>query len=217
MKLNGTLVRERRLQLGLTSRELADCSHCSITVIRRVEETGDVATLTVSTVAAMLDALSLTWSEAVLEAGSSGHSDSGIVERLGALLHNHKKGLPPHVAATYLATTLTDVTKAASALSVTLEPAGLRVHSGSTGLRLVAGASPVGDSVEEARTFTVLNHADLSLLRRIATRKVKSNAIANSNDGNVSLHKLRNCRLVTEGDGGRLSLTERTMRTLGLS
>lgn len=217
MKLNGTLVRERRLQLGLTSRELADYSHCSITVIRRVEETGDVGTLTVSTVAAMLDSLSLTWSEAVLQAENSGHNDSGIVVRLGALLHNHKKGLPAHVAATYLAATLTDVTRAASTLSVTLEPAGLRVHSGSTGLRIVAAASSIADSVEEARTFTVLNHADLSLLKRIATRRVKCNSVANANDGNVSLHKLRNCGLVSEDDGGRLSLTERTMRTLGLA
>jgi hypothetical protein len=70
--------------------------------------------------------------------------------------------------------------------------------------------------VTEARTFTVLNHADLSLLRRIAIRKVKSNAIANSNDGNVSLHKLRNCGLVSEDDGGLLSLTERTMNALGM-
>lgn len=216
MKLNGTLLRERRLQLGLTSRELADYAHCSVTVIRRVEETGDVGTLTVSTVAAMLESLSLTWSETVLDAQQSSHNDSGIVARLGALLHNHKKGLPTHVAATYLGTTLTDVTKAASDLSVVLEPAGLRVHCGSTGLRIVADASSVADSVEEARTFTVLNHADLSLLRRIATRKVKNNAIANSNDGNVSLHKLRNCGLVSEDDGGRLSLTERTMNTLGI-
>ena len=217
MKLNGTLVRERRLQLGLTSRELADYCHCSITVIRRVEESGEVGTLTVATVAAMLEALSLTWPQAVLDTVNQDSNDSEIVARLGALLHTHKRGLPAHVAATYLASTLTDVTKAVAALSAALEPAGLRVHRGSTGLRLVADAAPVAASVEEARSFTVLNHADLSLLRRIATCTVKSNAVANSNDGNVSLHKLRNCGLVSEDNGGCLALTERTKATLGLA
>lgn len=217
MKLNGPLMRERRLQLGLTSRELADRAHCSITVIRRVEESGDVGTLTVATVAAMLDALSMRWEEALLELGDVESAPSDLVVRLGALLHTHAKGLPAQAAAAYLSVTLSEIVEALEGLSVALEPAGLRVHSGSTGLRIVAVPVRVDGAAEEARAFTVLNHADLSLLKRVSCGRVKSNTVARSNQGNVSLHKLRKCGLVSEEPGGVLVLTDRTRRTLGLA
>ena len=108
---------------------------------------------------------------------------------------------------------------ASQALDACLAPAGLRLHKGSTGMRIVPSLaeSPTAAETasERARAFTVLNHADLMLLRRIATMAVKSNAVANRNDGNVSVFKLLNCGLIREADEGALTLTPQAKETLG--
>jgi hypothetical protein len=63
------------------------------------------------------------------------------------------RNLPAKLAAAYLPVTLSDIMNAVDGLSVALESAGLRVHSGSTGLRIVANYFPVNDSGEAARTL----------------------------------------------------------------
>ena len=60
MKIDGRLLRRRRMELGLTSREVANTSRVSSATIKRLEETGDAGVLAVSTLVAVLDALSLT-------------------------------------------------------------------------------------------------------------------------------------------------------------
>lgn len=213
MKLNQKLLRTRRMQLGLTSRQVAREANVSQGLIKRLEETGDAAVLQVETLAAILGALSLDLVD-VLDHGSAVTAPDDLVTAIGGLLHERKRGVTTFEIAAMLSVQLGDVEPALHVLDAHLRPAGLRIHRSSNGVSIVAAARHdlgSGSHKDRLRYLSNLNNGDLALLYRVMTDRVPTNVVARTANGTIQLQKLEGAGLVrVEGNLLCLSPLTRT-------
>ena len=138
-----------------------------MTVIRRLEDPGDADTLPFAMVCTLLQALALDFPTALQVENPSPPRATGRAHALGAPLHDHARGLAPATATECLGITLAGLNQAITDLDAALEPAGLHTQRGFTGICIVPEQAPATEAAapaERARRFTVLNHADRSLL-----------------------------------------------------
>lgn len=215
MKLNQRLLRARRMELGLTSREVAREAKVSQGLIKRLEETGDAAVLQVETLTAILRALSLDLVDA-LERDTVPEAEDDLVVAVGGLLHERKRGLTAFEIAAALGVHLDQVEPALEVLDANLRPAGLRIHRSSSGVSIVPIARPdlgSGTGKERLRYLSNVNSGDLALLYRAFTERVPANTVAATTNGTVSLQKLEGAGLATVEDNS-LRLTSLTRMAL---
>jgi len=221
MILNGTTMRKRRMELGISIRALANLAGVTGSTIARLEDSGDPSQLSVQTLMKIIRNLAVDLSDVVdSDLQSSPYSIMTTVEELGQLLHNHKKAIPRSHIAECMDLTLNEVDSALLKLDELLRFTGLRIHQASTGVAIVAAAtsprlSKAKEAAHRTRSFRVLNAGDLLLLYRIMHEGLDHNMIAGRNNGIVSLHKLENANLVQIEKGGRLRLTDRALAALG--
>jgi transcriptional regulator with XRE-family HTH domain len=209
MKLNQQLLRARRMELGLTSREVARESNVSQRLIKRLEETGDVAVLHVATLATILNTLSLDLFDA-LDHPQTPTSSDNLVAAIGGLLHERKRIMTPYEIAAALGVTLDQIEPAVQALDAQLRPAGLRLHCTSKGFSIVSIVRPnLGSqsSKERLHYLSNLNSGDLALLYRALTERVPAKTVAATVHSTISLRKLEGAGLAWVNDH-RLCLTE---------
>jgi transcriptional regulator with XRE-family HTH domain len=216
MILNRQLLRARRMELGLTSREVAREAYVSQPLIKRLEETGDASVLQVETLNAILRALSLDLTDA-LEQAPTATTATNLVAAIGGLLQERKRGVPTYEIASTLGATLDRIEAALQVLDTNLRPAGLRVHRNSSGVSIVPTARPdlgSGSGNERLRYLSNLNSGDLALLYRALTERVPANTVAATVNGNFNLQKLEGAGLVVVMDGA-IMLTTRVVDLLG--
>jgi len=203
MKINERLLRSRRLQLGLTSREVAKRANVTMTLVKRLETTGEIGTLQVQTVTALLDALGLELSEVVLPPQIEGANDQ-LVAAIGCLIQERGRGVMSADIASSVGCTLDKVEPALQVLDAHLRPSGLRIHRSSSGIsivplvRLDAGS---GSLQEVLRYLSNINNGDIVLVHRLLTEEISERSIAMTTNGNVSLHKITGSGLVETNDG----------------
>ena len=217
MKINGTRLRQRRMELGLTSRSLAQEARVSSALIARLEDTGDASALVVSTLSAILDALSLSLID-VLEQPSVPDADEAAVRAIGSFLASQTKGAPLAVIANTLDLLLADAERATAVLEDGLRSVGMRLRRSSNGIRLVPAArAEVGTDTPSARAkyLSNLNNGDLALLYRIFTTETALHGIAQSANVTMSLQKLEGAGLIDMPTNEPIRLTERAAAILG--
>lgn len=221
INIDGRRLRKRRLQLGLTQREVAKNIGATSALLRRLEEVGDVAHVTVSTMQRLLDELSLDWQDVGIGKPRTGRPSESYTAAVGALLHDHGKAMPIPDIAACLGVDLETATKAVAALDQLLRPCGMRTHRASTGVGIVAddaaAAERTGSPLEQARRATVLTLADIKLLFRIMNDEAYVPSLMSSPKRRINLQKLLNAALVAENGPMNLKLTSSARRTLGLN
>lgn len=215
------MLRARRLELGISKRELSDNCGVTSTVISRLEETGEVASFTVETLMKILQCLSLDLNDLTNQPESPNHETKIFdVRELGQLLHNFGKAMSRSNIAQCLGLSLEAVDTAAKELDELLKLTGLQIQYANRGLRIIARAasphlSKATDTALRARNLEVLNAGDISLLYQIMKGGLDSKNVSGRNNGNVSLYKLENANLVRTEKGGRLFITDRALKALG--
>lgn len=218
MKLNQQLLRARRMELGLTAREVARESNVSQRLIRRLEETGDAAVLHVATLTTILSTLSLDLFDALDHPRTPTTSDN-LVTAIGGLLHERKRIMTPYEIAATLGVTLDQIEPAVQALDAELRPAGLRLHCTSKGFSIVSIARPNLGSrsgKERLHYLSNLNSGDLALLYRALTERVPATTVAATVHSTISLRKLEGAGLARLCDGV-LQPTPQTKATLDMA
>lgn len=218
MKLNERLLRARRMELGLTTREVARRAKVSQAVIARLERTGDVAVLQVGTLSTILAALALDLVDALAKPEVPTTSEEAVAE-VGALLHERGRSVQAHDVAMTLGLTLEQAKDALAALDERLRGAGLRTHKSSSGFAIVPIVRPEsgsGSDRERARYLANLNRGDMDLLHRVLTGRVPANSVAASNNGTVCLRRLEGAGMLMV-EANELKLTERARTALGLT
>ena len=198
MKLNNELLRARRLELGMTLRSVARDTTMSLALIQRLEETGDADVLVVSALERLLRTLSLDLVDVIENPPATGTDDDYVTGVCG-LLQERGRSVPSHDIASTLGITMDQVNSALSIVDERLRTVGLRLNLSSSGWRIVAVARrELGSTTnrERARYLSNLNHGDMALLYRVATGKVFAKTAASSNNGNVSVSKLKGAGLV---------------------
>lgn len=221
MILNHSLLRSRRIQLGLSCRQLAVASGVTTTVIFRVEKTGDATLLQVKNLTSILQNLSLDLTD-VLPSTASRIEEALSPEtcELAQMLFQSKRAISKSQIARTLSITLEQVDFLLACLDSKLRHVGLRTHQNTDGMRLVLGMQSenlpdVANTARRARTFGVLNIGDLSLLFKAMSGALRSNNIMGSVNGKVSLHKLTNAGLVEIDPNGLIVLTAGAFLSLG--
>jgi transcriptional regulator with XRE-family HTH domain len=218
MKLNQQLFRARRRELGLTSREVARCANVSLAVIKRIEDTGDVSVLQVSTLTAILKAISLDLFDA-LDQAPRPPTANDLTTAIGGLLMELKRGAAHVEIASTLGITLDKIEPALEALDANLRPAGLQVHRGSNGVSIVPTVRlDLGSNsyTERLRYLSKINSGDVALLYRAVSERVPANTVASNANGTVSLRKLEAAGLAHVCDN-ILQPTELTSMMLDLA
>jgi len=198
MRLNNPLLRARRTELGLTSRALARAANVSMPLIKRLETTGDVATLQVGTLTMILEALSIDLADAVLQEEAPEIGDS-IIKSVGGFLQEHGRGVTEVDIARTLGLALAQVESALTALDVLLRPCGMRIHRNSSGVSVVPSVRPDAGSKserEKARHLSNLNRSDVALLHRITSGRLLERTIGQTNNATVNIQKLTGAGLV---------------------
>ena len=216
MKIDGRLLRRRRMELGLTSREVANNSRTSSATIRRLEETGDAGVLAVSTLVAVLDALSLTLLEAI-DTPETPKCEPTLIAAVGGYLAGQKRGVPLLELAQVTSALLPDVEDAVTILEEKLREVGMCIKRSSTGLSIVPIVQPeiaATTASARARYLAKLNAGDLSLLYRIYSTETALNGVAQSANLTMSLQKLEGAGLVEMPTNEAIRLTERAVRAL---
>lgn len=208
MKLNQRLLRARRMELGLTSREVARDASVSQGLVKRLEDTGDAAVLQVETLTAILNTLSLDLIDA-LEHAPTPMAPDDFVASVGGLLQERKRGVTAFEIASSLGVHLDQVEPALQALDARLRPTGLRIHRSSNGVSIVPIVRPnlgSGSGKERLRYLSNLNSGDLALLYRALTERVPANTVAATANGTVNVQKLEGAGLA-KVEGNMLGLT----------
>ena len=216
MKIDGRLLRRRRMELGLTSREVANTSRVSSATIKRLEETGDAGVLAVSTLVAVLDALSLTLFEAI-DTPETPTCEPTLIEAVGGYLAGQKRGVPLVELAQVTSALLPDVEDVVTVLEEKLREVGMCLKRSSTGLSIVPIVQPeivATTASARARYLANLNTGDLSLLYRIYSTETPLNGVAQSANLTMSLQKLEGAGLVEMPTNEAIRLTERAVRAL---
>ena len=221
MIINQLHLRNRRLQLGLSKRELADSIAVTTTLITRLEETGDASLLQVKTLTSLLQNLGLNMSDVISSVESVEEKVSTPETReLGQILFQSRRELSKSQIAKSLGMTLEEVDALLVILDSKLKIVGLRIHQTYRGIKIIAGAQSgnlgkVAISARRSRSFDVLNLGDLSLLFKVINENLGSNHIMGSANGKVSLHKLLNATLVQIDADGRIVPTSQAFSALG--
>jgi transcriptional regulator with XRE-family HTH domain len=203
MKLNRQLLRARRMELGLTSREVARAANVSQPLIKRLEDTGDAAVLQVSTLTMILSALCLDLIE-VQEKSPETCEENDLVAAIGGLLQERRSGTTLIEIASSLGVTIDLIDPALNSLDDALRHAGLRIRRNTSGVSIVpiVRASLGSESLQERlRYLSNLNSGDLVLLYRAMTTRLPANTVSATTNGNVNLQKLEGAGLVEIRDG----------------
>ena len=210
MKLKHGLLRARRLELGLTSREVAREATVSNQLVKRLEDTGDASVLQVGTLAAILNSLSLDLVEALERPTTTGSALDETVKGIAGLLLESSARVPLVELALTLSIDLEAVEPALDVLEERLRSTGLRISSSRAGVSIVPAVRPEagsGSARERTRHLTKINHGDLVLLHRVVTgRRVLANSVTGTTNG-IALRRLEGAGLARTVDG-ELQLTE---------
>ena len=204
MKLNGTLLRNRRLELGLTSRELGRSIGGNTLIVKRLEETGNPMSLLVRDLSRLLDGLSLSISEAIYRDPGEGTVELDLVETIGSMLFENRKFLHPYEIAEILSITMEETEEALAVLAARLTGVGLRLNRTASGVRIMQSADhevAVPTESRRAKYLARLQHADLMLLHQVVSGPVHMKSYANAKQGNVRIRRLELAGLTRIVDG----------------
>jgi hypothetical protein len=172
-------------------------------LIKRLETTGDVATLQVGTLSLILEALSIDLVDAIVREDPP-QTDDSIVRSVGGYLQEQGRGVTTVDIARTLGLTIGEVEPALAALGEVLRPCGLRVHRNSSGASIVPSVrSDAGckSDREKARHLSNLNRSDVALLHRIIDGRLLERSVTQTNNATVSIQKLTGAGLVEILDG----------------
>lgn len=221
ISIDGNVLRQRRLQLGLTQREVAKTIGATSALLRRLEEVGDVTHITISTMQRLLDELSLDWNDVGIGSPPEGGSPDSYASAVGALLHDHGKAMPVAEIAACLGLNLDTVDHAISNLDHLLRACGMRTRMASTGVGIVSDIAATeerhGSTLEQARRASNLTQADMQLLFSILKDSAYVPAVMSSPKRRINLQKLLNAGLVEENGPMSLTLTASARRSLGVN
>ena len=210
MKLKDGLLRARRPELGLTSREVAREAAVSSQLVKRLEDTGDASVLQVATLAAILNSLSLDPVDALERPAPTGDASDQTAQAVCGLLLERRARVPFVEIALTLSIALEEVKLALQVLEEPLRSIGLRLSRISTSVSIVPAVRPEagsGSARERTRHLAKINHNDLALLHRVvAGRRVLANSVTGMANG-IALHKLEGAGLARTVEG-ELQLTE---------
>src|SRR5665213_2278291 len=198
MKIDGTMLRRRRMELGLTSREVAKSASVSSETIKRLEERGDAGVLQVNTLEAIMNSLAFQLVD-VIEAPPVIDQNEALLRNLGSYLFEQSRGITPAELAQACGATLHEVESTVPCLESKLRELGMCLHRSSVGISIVAIAQRElerDSPASHARYMTKLNNGDLSLLLRILRSSVNLNALAQSPNTTMSLQKLVGAGLI---------------------
>lgn len=189
MILNGTLVQQRRRDLGLSHRSLAKHLDVSGSVIAGIENGTNHATLTVGFLVKLASALGV--DVTVLHQNSRGpvgtRDDSDLVARLGALLVTVDSLIAVDALAEALGVTLERIETGLTQLGRQLKPAGLTVH------RLARDVALRADAVTNPKEVKTLLRKHLA---RRGMNLTEARVLARTLAGTLDEGKLGNAETV---------------------
>lgn len=209
MKLDGDRLRSRRLELGLTARELARSTGVSQTVIKRLEETGDASGISCGRLQRILDTLSTSVPEVLCTQQTTASVDTDTMAGLGALLLELTSAIPIPQLAHLLEVDRSEVENGLCELAARVYSVGIRMRQSFGGVRLVPAVRAEKPNMEMTRHLAALTNADVALFHLCYRRKATLRSIAATINGNVSLHRRIGAGLlaIDEEDGIQLGPT----------
>lgn len=216
MKIDGNQLRRRRLELGLTKREVAKTALVSSQTILHLETTGDAGVLQVNTLEAIIGALSLSLTEAIATVDES-HADSCLVQILGSYLLNQKKGIQLAELAQVAKAELFEIEQGLLSLEEDLRAVGMRLNRSAAGVKIVPVNRPEIQSdsaASRSRYLANMNNGDLKLLYRIFSTNTLLNGITQSVNTTMSLQKLEGAGLIEFMPNQPIAITEGASRIL---
>ena len=216
MKIEGDQLRKRRMQLGLTSRQVAKIAKVASQTISRLEATGDAGVLQVNTLEAILGAVSLSLSE-VISIADKIPRDCDLIATLGSYLINQKKGIQLSELAQVGDVELNEISQALPSLEENLRTVGMCLNQSAVGVKIVPVNRleiQVDTAAARSRYLANLNNGDLKLLFRIFSSNTLLGGITQSANMTMSLQKLEGAGLIEFPSNQPISLTKRALEVL---
>ena len=211
MKIDGNQLRRRRLELGLTQREVAKTALVSSQAILHLETTGDAGVLQVNTLEAILGALSLSLREAIAMTDEI-PNDRDLAATLGSYLLNQKKGIQLSELAQVANAELSEISHALPSLEENLRVVGMCLNQSAVGVKIVPVNRPeiqVDSAAARSRYLANLHNGDLKLLFRIFSSSTLLGGVTQSVNMTMSLQKLVGAGLIEFSPNQPISITER--------
>lgn len=129
MKIDSALLEDRRRELGLSMRFVAQEAGVSLTALANLERTGEAGYLTLNTARLIATTLALRLSDLLVEEellGDGREPDKAPhAAEIGSALFRHAEGLAPHALAIGLGCSADEVERTLSVLNAALQPCGL--------------------------------------------------------------------------------------------
>jgi len=197
--LSAELIRRRRLELGLSLREVAKYLGGTMQVVVGIETGSNHERITVAALAKLAELLAVDPADlfAVTEPPKSDGSE--LTGRVGSLLQAVGGPVSVDTLADVLSTPIADIWSAVDDLDDRLRPAGLRVQRVGPDVAICAGAAidpkPLRETMRRDAARRGLQTNEIDLLYRIVDGKVDEKSLGNSD--RVALGRLRNAGIVT--------------------
>jgi len=198
--LNAELIRRRRLELGLSLREVAKYLGGTAQVVLGIENGSNHERITVAVLANLAELLGVDPADllAVTEPPKSDRSE--LAGRVGSLLQAVAGPVSVDTLADVLSTPIADIWSAVDVLDDLLRPAGLRVQRVGPDVAVCAGAAidarPLRETMRRDAARRGLQTNEVDLLSRIVDGKVDEKSLGNSD--RVALGRLRNAGIVSD-------------------
>ena len=214
--IDGSLVRPRRAELGISVRTIASVCGVTAPIITRIESGANHFEMTLDLLYKLAGTLALDPAQLLLPApgSSSEASTPDDVVQLGALLYSNERMMPISALAEVLSWPKARVRAAADALDARLRDCGLRLHRSSSNLGIRPGVEAVDPKAITAALRRHLARDSIGLgearmLRRIADGDPPR---VPSHHENVLIAVLLKADLITPGVGtkGRTAPLELT-------
>lgn len=206
--IRADLIRQRRQELKLTRRDLADQTGLSWAAIEDLEERGYQPDLTLTSLARLAAALAVT--PVQLLASSEPGDATPDAAQLGALLYRHADGLQTHALQTAMGWSAERLEHATANLEARLADCGLGLARGTQFLRLTSAAV---DSTEIERRLAPLDIEHARVLLDVVRKHRRHRTDFDATDQR-RLQTLIGQGLI--GDYGRLNPTPELRRSLDL-
>ena len=217
--LNAALVRARRLQLGLSERQLSAVTGLGQSVIRSVEAGTNHKDLTLGDLTRLADALAvdppqLLTSQTTRPDPAAGEDDEDVsaaeLARLGALLYDVDRLVPVESLAVTTGLTLQRTHNVLAALDARLRPIGLRVHTLQNNVRVTPDLDAVDAATLRHTWRAHLGRRGLDIGQVHTLQQVRNGRRSKTltNDQQVKVSQLTNAGLLTRTTSGGAELSD---------
>jgi transcriptional regulator with XRE-family HTH domain len=195
-------LRHRRLELGMSTRQLAKLTGTTGVTIGELERGRNIDGQPVALLVRIADALALTLPELLAPSPRDEWADdNGDAAAVGALLHGQQQPSRVDNLARALEWTLPRVRHALEALDVHLEAAGLCVHTASGAVQLARAAGAIDDTSIERAAQARDRRDPVSTLHAQLVRYILTGALTPArqqpNANRVALGQLANAGVLT--------------------